>query len=83
MSERFAAPVDAPRLDVLLALRLDVSRNHAATLIANGHVLVDGRREKASYRAREGEQISVQQPPPTAREVAGEDIPLDIRFEDD
>jgi len=83
VTERLAAPADAPRLDVLLAQRLDISRNSAATLIANGHVLVEGRREKASYRAREGEQISVDQPPPSTREVTGEDIPLDIRFEDD
>jgi len=83
VSERFAAPADAPRLDVLLSQRLDISRNNAATLIANGHVLVDGRREKASYRAREGEAIDVSPPSPPTREVLGEDIPLDIRFEDD
>jgi 23S rRNA pseudouridine1911/1915/1917 synthase len=83
VSERFAAPADAPRLDVLLAQRLDISRNNAATLIANGHVLVDGRREKASYRAREGEAIEVTPPAAQTREVLGEDIPLDIRFEDD
>jgi RNA-binding protein YlmH len=39
------APDDAARLDVLIATTLDISRNQAATLIAEGHVLVDGRRE--------------------------------------
>lgn len=83
MSERFAAPEGAPRLDVLLSERLDVSRNHAATLIANGHVTVNGRPEKASYRARAGEEIVVTPPPPVSRQVLGEQIPLAVRYEDD
>jgi 23S rRNA pseudouridine1911/1915/1917 synthase len=83
VSERFAAPADAPRLDVLVSQRLDISRNNAATLIANGHVVVAGRREKASYRAREGEVIAVEPPAPVARDVIAEQIPLAVRFEDD
>jgi len=83
VSERFTAPPDAPRLDVLVAQQLDISRNHAATLIANGHVLVGGHREKASYRAAAGEEIDVTVPPPVSREVLGEQIPLSIKYEDD
>jgi len=78
----FVAALDTPRLDVAVATQLDLSRNQAATLIAGGHVLVDGRRERASYRAREGERITVDVPPPVGREVAGEDIPLNVVFED-
>jgi 23S rRNA pseudouridine1911/1915/1917 synthase len=77
------APDDAPRLDVLVATRLDISRNQAATLIAGGHVLVAGRREKASYRARAGEHVTVEVPPAPGREVLGEDIPLIVAYEDD
>jgi 23S rRNA pseudouridine1911/1915/1917 synthase len=77
------APDEAPRLDVLVATQLDISRNQAATLIAEGHVLVGGRREKASYRAREGEQVTVEVPPAPGREVLGEDIPLSVAYEDD
>jgi 23S rRNA pseudouridine1911/1915/1917 synthase len=62
---------------------LDLSRNHAATLIAEGRVLVEGRREKASYRARSGERIVVDIPPPPGREVIAEDIPLSVVFEDE
>ncbi|HEY8175225.1 MAG TPA: RluA family pseudouridine synthase [Gemmatimonadaceae bacterium] len=83
MSQRFAAPPGAPRLDLLVAQQLDISRNHAATLIANGHVLVAGRREKASYRATAGEEIVVTQPPPVSREVLGEQIPLSVKYEDE
>jgi 23S rRNA pseudouridine1911/1915/1917 synthase len=77
------APDGAQRLDVLVATQLDISRNQAATLIAEGHVLVGGRREKASYRARAGEQVAVEIPPSPGREVLGEDIPLSVAYEDD
>jgi 23S rRNA pseudouridine1911/1915/1917 synthase len=77
------APDEAPRLDVLVATHLDISRNQAATLIADGHVFVAGRREKASYRARAGEQVTVEVPPAPGREVVGEDIPLNLVYEDD
>ena len=79
----FVAADDAPRLDVLVAAHLDISRNNAATLIANGHVLVNGRKERASYKARVGEEIVVNVPPPTARDIVGEDIPLNVVFEDE
>jgi 23S rRNA pseudouridine1911/1915/1917 synthase len=77
------APDDAPRLDVLVAAHLALSRNQAATLIANGRVTIDGRREKASYRARAGERIAVSIPAPAARVVLAEAIPLAVRYEDD
>lgn len=85
MSEtrRFAAPEDAARLDLLVSRELDVSRNQAATWIANGRVTVAGRREKASYRAVAGEEIVVELPPPPSREVLGEQIALNVAFEDE
>src|ERR1043165_4440472 len=83
MRHTLDAPADAPRLDVLVATHLDISRNQAATLIAEGHVLVAGRREKASYRAREGERVMIEVPPVPGREVLGEDIPLNVFYEDD
>ena len=71
------------RLDTFVAKKIDISRTQAATLIANGHVLVGGRRERASYRPIDGDRIAVEVPPPPGREVLGEDIPLDVVFEDD
>ena len=79
----FVASDDAPRLDVLVATHLDLSRNHAATLIANGHVTVDGRAERASYKARGGETVVVDVPQSRGRDIAGEDIPIKIVFEDE
>ncbi len=71
------------RLDLFVARRLGTSRTQAATLVATEHVLVDDRREKASWRLRAGERVAVAVPAPAAREIAGEDIPLAIVYEDD
>jgi 23S rRNA pseudouridine1911/1915/1917 synthase len=68
---------------VLLASQLELSRNAAATLIANGDVLVDGQREKASYRANTGQTIVALVTPPRSAAVTPEDIPLAIVYEDD
>jgi 23S rRNA pseudouridine1911/1915/1917 synthase len=79
----FPAPETNQRLDVLVAAALDISRNQAATLIADGHVLVERRREKAAYRPRAGERVEAVVPPPTTREVAGEQIDLTVVHEDE
>jgi 23S rRNA pseudouridine1911/1915/1917 synthase len=71
------------RLDLLVASQLDLSRTAAATLIANGRVTVDGRREKASYRPAAGERVAVDVPPPPDRPVLAEDIPLTVVWEDE
>ena len=71
------------RLDLFIARRVGTSRTQAATLVANGHVAVDGRREKASWRLRAGERVAVHVPAPAGREVVGEDIPLSVVYEDD
>ena len=74
---------DAARLDLLVARRLDLSRSQAATLISTGAVLVDGRRQKASFKAEDGNEVVVELPEATGRTVEGENIPLSIVFEDD
>jgi 23S rRNA pseudouridine1911/1915/1917 synthase len=73
----------AERLDVWIARELDLSRTQTATLIANGHVTVNGRRERASYRPVAGDAVNVDVPPPPGRAVVGEDLPLDVVYEDD
>jgi 23S rRNA pseudouridine1911/1915/1917 synthase len=81
-----ASPEDkGKRLDQLLALRLEnVSRARVQELISQGMVLVDGAEAKASLKLRGGEQIKIlgaaERPPLRA---IPEEIPLDIRYEDD
>jgi 23S rRNA pseudouridine1911/1915/1917 synthase len=71
------------RLDLLIAERLGLSRNQAATLIANGSVTVGGKREKAGYRARAGDAVVVDVPQPPGRDIVGESIPVEIVYEDE
>jgi len=66
-----------------VAQRADLSRNQAATLIANGNVTVNGQREKASYRVLAGDVVVVEPPEQVSREIIGEDIPLAVAYEDE
>src|ERR1700688_2382870 len=72
------------RLDQLLVGHLDVSRARVQQLISEEKVLVNELAAKASLKLRGGERITVlgsaERPP--LRAIA-EEIPLDIRYEDD
>ena len=52
-------------------------------MIAQGHVQVNGRREKASYRPEPGEVVRVEIPRVEKRTVSGEDIPVSVVYEDE
>ncbi|MFN2638297.1 MAG: S4 domain-containing protein, partial [Gemmatimonadaceae bacterium] len=71
------------RLDLFVAQRAGLSRTQAATLIAQGRVLVNGRRERASHRTEAGETVRVEIPEVEKRAIAGEDIPVSVVYEDE
>ena len=73
------------RLDQFLATRMEnVSRARVQELISQGMVLVDGTEAKASLKLRGGEQIKILGAAERAPlRAIPEDIPLDIRYEDD
>jgi 23S rRNA pseudouridine1911/1915/1917 synthase len=71
------------RLDLFVAQVASISRTQAATLIANGHVTVNGQAEKASYRTAAADVVAVTIPPPPGREIIPEAIPLAIVYEDE
>ena len=52
-------------------------------MIAQGHVRVDGRQEKASYRPETGEVVRVEIPQVEKRTISGEDIPVAVVYEDE
>jgi len=71
------------RLDTFVAARVpDLSRSAVGRLIDEGRVTVGGLRAKASYKVRPGDEIVVEIPPPAPTEIAPEEIPLDIVYED-
>jgi 23S rRNA pseudouridine1911/1915/1917 synthase len=72
------------RLDQFIAAQLEgVSRSRVQMLMEQGDVLVNGEREKASFKLRGGERITLTgEPHPTPLKATAEDIPLDVVFED-
>ncbi len=72
------------RLDQVLVGRLEVSRARVQELIEAGNILLNGSPVKPSLKLRGGEHISILAPAerPPLRAMA-EEIPLDVRYEDD
>jgi 23S rRNA pseudouridine1911/1915/1917 synthase len=72
------------RLDVYLSKRdPTLSRSQARRFIDDGDALVDGKAVRASHRLRPGEKVTLRKQPPVPSEIVPEEIPLDIRYEDD
>jgi 23S rRNA pseudouridine1911/1915/1917 synthase len=70
------------RLDSWLAARMDVSRSAAARWIETGKVLLNGRAPKKRDQVAPGDRIEVRIPAPERSDVAAEDIPLHIVYQD-
>jgi 23S rRNA pseudouridine1911/1915/1917 synthase len=72
------------RLDRFLAAALpDVSRSYGQQLIGDGHVRLNGQSAKPSAILALNDAVSVTLPLPQATDLIPENIPLDIRYEDD
>jgi 23S rRNA pseudouridine1911/1915/1917 synthase len=66
-----------------VAQHADISRTQAATLIANGNVLVNGRKERSSFRPVAGDVVMVEPPEIVTRQVFAESIPIAVVYEDE
>jgi len=73
------------RLDHFLVERLpEFSRSRLQGLIKDGFVLIDGvPAKKAGQKLEPDSRVEVRIPPPAPSSLVGEDIPLDILFEND
>lgn len=80
-----SADEDLTRLDALLAnCGAYASRSAAARAIDAGQVLVDGVARSKSYAPRTGDSVFCQiEEEAVKSSLQGEDIPLDVRFEDE
>ena len=78
-----AAPEAGTRLDVYLATKIpSLTRSRIQKLIDYGLVQVRGHRAKAGQKLRAGEAVILFKPPPVEDELAPEDLPLRIFYED-
>ena len=72
------------RLDAFVAAAVDgVSRSAAARLLEAGFITINGKPATKSTRILGGDSISVELPEAEETEVAAQDIPLDVVYEDE
>ena len=78
-----AAPEAGTRLDVFLATKISsLTRSRIRKLIDQGLVQVRGQAAKAGQKLRAGEAVTLFNPPPVEYELAPEDLPLKVLYED-
>ena len=72
------------RLDAFLPLAVDgFSRSRLQDIIKNGNATLNGKKATPKNRLKEGDRVVITIPPPDDPTPMGEDIPLNIIFEDD
>lgn len=71
------------RLDSYLAAAADMSRSAAVRLIEGKEVLLNGLPADKKARVSTGDEVTYEIPAPRESEVAAEDIPLSVLYEDD
>ena len=66
----------------IVALDKEISRVAVQRLIEEEEILVNGKKEKASYKVNIGDKICIEKPEAKKIELKAEDIPLEILYED-
>lgn len=82
-SFRIICDINDIRLDVFLSEKLSLTRTKVKEMIDGGHVRVDGRTPKPAIRLKEHMEIAGEIPREAPLDLAPEEIPLDILYEDD
>ena len=83
-SRRFVVMEPGPRLDRYLAEQCpDLTRSRLSRLVQGGMVAVNGAPSRPSQAVRAGDVVELTVPPPTPLDLAPEDIPVPIVYEDD
>ena len=71
------------RIDKFITDCMDsLTRSYIQKMIAEGQCYVNGRAAKASYRVKEEDEVVFSLPENVEPDIAAEDIPLDILYED-
>ena len=81
--EFFYEAEDSKRLDAYLSKQLQITRSHAEKLISDGFVTVNGREVAKSLKLKKGDKVCATVPEPEPLDVAAENIPLEVVYEDE
>lgn len=72
------------RLDAYVSSQDDeITRTSAQRLIEEGNILVNDKKQKASYKINEKDIITIEKPEPKQIELKAQEIPIDVIYEDD
>lgn len=83
MTKEYEIKSNGIRLDKAIAdIDPDISRMTVQKLIEEEKVFVNGKKEKASYKVKEGDKISLEIEGPKESKLKPEEIPLDVIYED-
>lgn len=76
--------IENERIDVYVSSQIeDMSRSSVQKLIADGNITVNEKIIKSNYKIKINDSIRINLPEPEVLDVAAENIPLDIVYEDD
>ena len=83
MKKEFIIKDGGTRLDKLIPeLDANISRMRAQKLIEEEKVLVNGKKEKTSYKVKNNDKIEIEYNEPKESKLKPENIPLDVIYED-
>lgn len=82
-TESWTISEDGERLDkVISKLDSELSRMAIQRLIEEGKIKVNGKNQKASYKLKNGDEITLEKEEPKEIDLKAENIPLEIVYED-
>ena len=83
MEKEYIIKEDGIRLDKAIAeLDSDISRMTVQKLIEDDKILVNGKKEKASYKVKINDKIIIEFEKPKESKLKAEEIPLNVIYED-
>ena len=83
MEKEYIIKEDGIRLDKAIAqLDPDISRMTVQKLIDDDKILVNGKKEKASYKVKINDKILIEFDKPKESKLKAEEIPLNVIYED-
>ena len=83
MTKEYEIKSNGIRLDKAIAdIDTDISRMTVQKIIEEEKVIENGKKEKSSYKVKEGDKISLEIEEPKESKLKPEEIPLDVIYED-
>ena len=82
MKNKIICEVNDVRLDVFLTENTNFSRSFIKSMNDEGRILINGRKEKAGFKLKVGDEIEIDEKVVETIDVSAENIPLDIVYED-